>query len=1013
MKIWKFICLLFLIQSIKILNVEKYETNYQTEKEEDDEILVQYTGCYSLVDIFENRTKIDLNKMKNDLIKFFIKFEGKKRVGLIFDKIESKDYFIYRNLFCLNLDKEDLRVLFIKEDYREQYFAYDKETYEFFKLKNPNVTVSQIIIYHLEYPYSKCYRGASKFDCLEKCLKQNYKLAKYYYEPNEPNENQMIHLNIENEEETKLKEFNCSKQCEERDCKLVYFVYNFKNQSDTTILKSYPLVSEFTYLVEFIGLICFFTDICFYQLLVLFFDYLKSKVRNRKIRIRKFKIKIKKILAYLYLIILLSWLAYLIVLYVQFVLDYILIRDNPVGKEISINLFKPKLSLMFCMAIAKRYFDFSDKTLLEIENRTSTAFADTVHNIYLEFLNDLTKIDYIVSSKVWFKRIKKHKTLSRCFHLQIYPKELKYESILAITKLSIETNHENYSLYLLPDKEKLNSKSYENKKELNFFRKFKKRSKLNTKNKCDDYNEQDFGCQSMQNCVDNCISMMFFEKYKNISYYSIIDKSLYTDEQWTTSYLNFSYENYNQIKKKCKKLYSKIDCNRIYFKVGSKIDYVLENKVKLNLYYDTHGTIEEEPSIYNLVLYMVNIQSIIFGLQLKKLFLLIFYYSRIKFKFKNLFIFILCLIGFSYHCWFIFDEIINGEFNYSQYFSINTYADTPEILFCFSIDKKLINENYKFSYKYLDEITEDLTIENVFDKIKYLNKMNDWIVLNASNFFEQEELIIETVYFKDQKCFQIRQDVDFERNQFYYKEDEGNDVLRIIFNRELIERQKIVHFLTRLKYSMEFSKSYDLNFENYSYSVHQELFEIQYIDKFNLIKNPMFIFYESNNLDEVNDYLNKMINRFQIIFEHQTLKLPIDRDDENLNSPIDDLLFDQYFKLIQNVTDHEAPLNPNYLRTFSVNYLEKTDYINSKSNDTYDFEFGFIFFIRIIEISNKDNYVKLILNLVNVLSIWFSIGVLDLYIIFYKIKFLFTKLYQILVILDKFLFYRILKLLFN
>ena len=52
-------------------------------------------------------------------------------------------------------------------------------------------------------------------------------------------------------------------------------------------------------------------------------------------------------------------------------------------------------------------------------------------------------------------------TISRCFQIEIYPHEPKYQSLLATSKLRIEFKHNYYKLYLISKEENFNSKSYE------------------------------------------------------------------------------------------------------------------------------------------------------------------------------------------------------------------------------------------------------------------------------------------------------------------------------------------------------------------------------------------------------------------------------------------------------------------------------------------------------------------------------------------------------------------------
>lgn len=138
-----------------------------------------------------------------------------------------------------------------------------------------------------------------------------------------------------------------------------------------------------------------------------------------------------------------------------------------------------------------------------------------------------------------------------------------------------------------------------------------------------------------------------------------------------------------------------------------------------------------------------------------------------------------------------------------------------------------------------------------------------------------------------------------------------------------------------------------------------------------------------------------------------TLNLPIERKYFHLE--INDEKFEQFYNHMQQQIDHSKSINPNYQRIFAKNYmaiqLRKDELIRRKietpSSHLYfpaigrtqpDFSFSLIFFKKIITRTQEDNYVRIILHLLNVFFIWFDIGVLDLYAYLYahllRIKFL-------------------------
>ena len=69
------------------------------------------------------------------------------------------------------------------------------------------------------------------------------------------------------------------------------------------------------------------------------------------------------------------------------------------------------------------------------------------------------------------------------------------------------------------------------------------------------------------------------------------------------------------------------------------------------------------------------------------------------------------------------------------------------------------------------------------------------------------------------------------------------------------------------------------------------------------------------------------------------------------------------------------------------------------SNLDPDLEFSLSFYRKVIVVSNKIGLIKLIIYLLNVLSFWFNLGILDLHYCFFIFKLLHLKLYKLLIII--------------
>lgn len=102
-----------------------------------------------------------------------------------------------------------------------------------------------------------------------------------------------------------------------------------------------------------------------------------------------------------------------------------------------------------------------------------------------------------------------------------------------------------------------------------------------------------------------------------------------------------------------------------------------------------------------------------------------------------------------------------------------------------------------------------------------------------------------------------------------------------------------------------------------------------------------------------------MMKNYQDLSNFNTLSLPLHYP--NFNGAIDNQLFDQFYYLIQNITDYNLKPNLNYKRFFILNFY---DFLTPSIPETPCFNL----------------YAKLIINLLNTLSLWLDHSILDLYV---------------------------------
>ena len=152
--------------------------------------------------------------------------------------------------------------------------------------------VEQLLVINNE----NCTEDYSKLKCLNQCFKKKHQLSKYIYNGNE---SFIIHLDYKYNETIEKDENNCLKnECKENDCKVTHFISkdlsNRNLTKSTSVFNAIFMISRLDFYIQFIGLVCFFGNICLYQLLTILFEFMKPTIKKiKKIKIRKKVIKIK------------------------------------------------------------------------------------------------------------------------------------------------------------------------------------------------------------------------------------------------------------------------------------------------------------------------------------------------------------------------------------------------------------------------------------------------------------------------------------------------------------------------------------------------------------------------------------------------------------------------------------------------------------------------------------------------------------------------------------------------
>ena len=1021
MKIWFVICIWLCYFSISKLVKENSEIIYKSIKRTEP---FNYLVCFNLKEIeaLTNKTTVDLqqldkivssyvsiyfsknfNKFNNQLKK---RFNMTKFKELVLNPIESKDYLILNHKFCFILENKDGLNYFRRFLQTTEFYLFKNDTYDLYKLKSINDKVDLLVVKNKEYPYSNCTKNYSKFKCINECFKEKHQLSKYFYAANE---NEIILLNYEYNQTIKDEEYKCLSECKRSDCKLVHFVpfSSFYLESKLNVFEADFFISRSEFWIQLFGLICLIENISFYQLISKSFKFLKPKVKKiKKIEIRKRVIKVKKPERYLHLlkmtILLISISCFNYYFYVK-IENMNSQNNNPSKSEAKTHLLDPeKMNLVICVNLNKTlklegnkyryyytyYYDFNRNkmTLKQIEQATDSVFNDTIDEIYLQFQNKKIKTNWSVTSKVFFKGKEEYTEirgiivmLTRCFQIEANPKEPKYQSLLATSKLIVKFKIGSCDLYLLPEEERFNSESFQYINN-NFLKVIKKRANWIMQRRCADFDKKYSDCNSKQNCIDRCVNKRFIETYKSYTIYSIVDKDHFTKYQWSNSLPNNDFSIFNKTKQECLKEF-KDDCNEVKFEDDkANQDSFVDKTAQLALFYNVISEIEEEASLYKLLMDVLTMQSVLFGQNIFELLLIIYCLLNTKYQLRNnkyyfYFIYLICLTGFVYHFCFLFNEVLNGDLIHFVYYAFENSLKVSEIIFCIDLDLKT-DRNHKLTESYLNEATRYLRIETVFKNITYLNESNKWITLDSN--FTNSELKVETFYFLDKKCFKIKQDIEYSRDQFYLLDNK--EVLRLSFNNA--SYLTTIHLFTKIENKMQFSKIEKLFFykyNRYTYSLNQEITELIYNDKFSwinqIIKNPFLLLQDNDNLNDANFYLLNLIRKFDVDYNLRTLIIPPEK--EYLNNEINDDLFEEYFK--QNI-DFDSPTNSQIVRFFIRTNIKEN---KVKSLNGPDFEFELNFLKSVIKYTYKISFTKVILNFLNVLSLWFNLCILDLHVYIY------------------------------
>lgn len=982
LKFWYCICSLLCFYSLRPFIKESYLSAYFNDWEEP----IRYLICSRLVDFQLNKTHYNLTELRENLIENIqkksytpnsikSKFVFRRGKEIVLNKLKSGDYLILKNQLCL-IRNDRYELYYIQGILPDplRFIAFRKDSLDYTKMKKHEI-FDQLIVMSDDLHCEKKY---NEFHCLNDCYKMRFRLSKYYYDAYESG---LIYLNQTMNQTIEENERHCSRECKRVSCKSIRFIPVKENRAPKIIrvFKGHPVLDRLDYWSQFIGLVCSFVGISIYQLLSISTEYIKSKIKRRKVRIG---------------VVVLEWFLRFIVLliccglYTRTILSYIIRVNDPYWQETVIKLMKPEIvNLVICVPVEllvkkSRGYNLGNMTLSEIEEATDGGLDRVLDGIYWAEQVKPIPLEWMMTRKVLFRNLF---GLRRCFQLVIDPAEQKYQKPFFIPELIIRIKHDpdcRTRLFLLSDVEHFNLQSFEFESDYAFLKRITRRPKSRSGVNCVDYKAKYSNCSRPLDCRRRCVFNKFFETYRNvsISYMFVIDRNQFSKSEWDKTYL--IKKGSPNISAECEKeIPDKKPCLEVEFEKGVTVEQPGQNTYKIDLNYEVISSVEVEPSRYKLVLDILNYLSILIDLTVLKLLKTVYSVigNKLKLrdsKFSLASIYLLCAIGFSWHIYYMIKLILSGELTCIQNYEIVERFQMPQIAFCHRIDESLIDKNHKLTGDYLEELTGNLKTGDLFKSIVYLrNDSNEWNLLGLD--------LVHTFYLTNKKCFSIKIDQDYERKQDSRLLND-TEILKVNFNQTfLFNETKKLTFMTKANDRKEFSRNINLDLKMqqistrkrsiFRYLASQELLVVRVDDRFSSIKKPLPPWYETDPND-LSGYQNELLNN-----EHnlKSLYLPVSAKD--FSHEIANDLFEQLCYMMQKKIVHTRRNNSIHEKELAFNHYSLEE-LTQELNDTAkpEFTFSLVYFKKIILIIDEDTDTRLTLSTLTMISFWFNFVVFDL-----------------------------------
>lgn len=770
--------------------------------------------------------------------------------------------------------------------------------------------------------------AANRYNCLNECHKKKRTRNCLYSFGELPNL-RYGDLNWANETHEQFCLENCpDNECFYEDYEVVemrkeYYERHLAPKREKVELKATTYRAQYAitdFYLQFFGLLTLFTGTSLISLLTVLIKKLRSSIKNetkKRFHLNRFFSAFKFVCVLVFLL----FSFYKILLMVQ---DFKSQLNYP-SKVITLNskFETQSLSLFICFPIDTLIVKdnrFNHTRNLELSKKFSfqklkekTNLMGGIKKLFWVFINfggRRKQRNSLIPDDALFKNSNEgnRSYLSRCFRQEITTDEHRYKRMIPIQQLVIEFSNVHWEVYLVENSQPFTSDLTRLRGEFRIAKFKQQNTRSSKKANCLNYKQAE-NCSTRQHCVDSCVSRKFYQKHRSLTVHSVLNENQLNK----SAFFNLTRD--RAIESDCLKRFERKDCDITQFDESSKTTYAANgHSLSLNLNFEVVTEREIEASPFKAVLDILNLLGILFGTNAPGLFTLLLLFLKKLASFernkvsKFLFIFF-CLLGFSAYSYLIFREIIQNDLFESAYFEKIKEFKVPNLIFCLELDEKQIDQNFALTAQYLDQLTNDLSYENFFNSIDYYDEKDAHRYFRPTNSNHSNPLFdFRRFYFLGLKCFQIAYKMTYVEDEFLTKP--GRYVYFVYLNASSCK--EYVYVSTKQSDSKEFSPFSKLKIRGsgrkgayfYRYRMKFEVSELIVEDQFELLKNPLSLFYEKSDINDPTKYLMKMEKKFEQNYRVATREILLEDDNDSFRLRIEDELFEQFFLQVQNISDH-------------------------------------------------------------------------------------------------------------